>query len=259
MRDDAQEARDRLFGLMKETPGKAAYLALQALIDHHPDEQARPWFRVHAKNKAEADGDLQPWKTNEVREFTESLERTPHDHRSLFELACHRLLDLKADLEQGDDSIASILRKIDQETEVRKFIGGWCRDRALGRYSIPQEEELADAKKPDMRWHGNGFDAPVPVELKLADNWPGPDLFERFQNQLCGDYLRDMRSGHGIFVLVYRGEKTRWELPYGGAVDFSSLVQSLQGRWTKISAAYANVDGVFVVGIDLTARARVDS
>lgn len=256
MRDDAQEARDRLFGLMKETPGKAAYLALQALIEHHPDEQARPWFRVHAKNKAEADGDLQPWKTSEVREFTESLERTPHDHRSLFELACHRLLDLKADLEQGDDSVASILRKIDQETEVRKFIGGWCRDRTLGRYSIPQEEELADAKKPDMRWHGNGFDAPVPVELKLADNWSGPDLVERLQNQLCGDYLRDSRSSRGVFALVYRGAKTRWELPGVGSVSFPGLVEALQEHWASIAASYPNVDEVSVIGIDLTVRER---
>jgi hypothetical protein len=226
------------------------------LIEHHPDEQARPWFRVHAKNKAEADGDLQPWKTSEVREFTESLERTPHDHRSLFELACHRLLDLKADLEQGDNSIASILRKIDQETEVRKFIGGWCRDRALGRYSIPQEEELADAKKPDMRWHGKGFDAPVPVELKLADNWSGPDLLERLQNQLCGDYLRDTRSSRGVFALVYRGAKTRWELSGVGSIGFPGLVQALQEHWASIAASYPNVDEVRVIGIDLTVRER---
>jgi hypothetical protein len=67
------------------------------------------------------------------------------------------------------------------------YIGNWLRQHARGRYSVPQEEEFADATRPDMRFHGAGFDAPVPMELKLADNWSGPHLFERLENQLCGD------------------------------------------------------------------------
>ncbi len=98
-------------------------------------------------------------------------------------------------MEHGDSSIASILLSVTQETDMRKFIGRELREKAKGRYSIPQEEELADAKRPDLRFHGIGFDGPVPVELKLADNnWGGPKLFERLENQLCGDYLRDNRS-----------------------------------------------------------------
>jgi hypothetical protein len=256
LRDDAQEARNRLFGMISEIPGKEAYIVLQQLAAMHPDEDARPWFHVHAKKKAETDGDLSPWRPSEVREFAESLERTPHDHRTLFELACNHLLDLKADLEQGDSSIASILRNTTQETDIRKYIAGWCRDRANNRYSIPQEEELADAKRPDMRWHGNGFDAPIACELKLADNWSGPQLFERLENQLCGDYLRDRRSGCGIFVLVYRGHKQQWDLPGGERVDFNGLLQSLQERWSAISLSYANIDDIRVIGIDLTVRDR---
>ncbi len=125
------------------------------------------------------------------------LERTPGNHRELAELAILRLLDLKDDLEHGDSSIASILKTVTQETEIRKYIGRELREKALERYSIPQEEELADAKRPDLRFHGVGFDAPVPVELKLADKWTGPALFERLENQLCADYLRDNRSSRG--------------------------------------------------------------
>ena len=29
---------------------------------------------------------------------------------------------------------------------------------------VPQEEELADAKRPDIRVHCSSFDAPVPIE-----------------------------------------------------------------------------------------------
>ncbi|MER8447349.1 hypothetical protein NKH52_29675 [Mesorhizobium sp. M1066] len=52
-----------------------------------------------------------------------------------------------------------------------------------------------------------------------------PELFERLENQLCGDYLRDNRSTRDIFVLVRNGEKAGWNVP-GAAnrVDFEGLI-----------------------------------
>ena len=143
----------------------------------------------HAKSKAELDADLTPWSIAQTLEFQIVAERTPANHRELFELAEMRFLDLKDDLENGDSSVAEILAKgLSEETDMRKYIGGWLRDRAQGRYSVPQEEELSDAKKVDFRIFGVGFDAPVPAELKLAEKWTGPRLFERLENQLCRDY-----------------------------------------------------------------------
>jgi len=257
LRDNAQDARERLFAILNDIPGKDAFLALEEIARAHPDEQARPWFKRYAKSKAELDSNNSPWTLSQVREFHEVQERTPSNHRDLFDLAVMRLLDLKDDLEGGDSSNASILRTIGKENEIRKFIGNWCRQSAHGRYSIPQEEELADAKRPDFRWHGVGFDAPVPMELKLADNWTGPKLFERLETQLCGDYLRDIRSRRGIFLLVYRGTQGRWERPgRGKSVDFEGLVQALQAHWFRISGGYEGVDDIRVIGIDLTARSR---
>ena len=258
LRDDAQDARDQLFALLKEIPGKDAFIAMEEISRHHPDEHARPWFRLHARTKAETDANNLPWSAEQVRQFHEEQERTPSTHRDLFDLAVMRLLDLKDDLEGGDSGIASILRTVKVEIEIRKYIGNECRKSSRGRYSIPQEEELADAKRPDLRWHGVGFDAPVPVELKLADNWTGPKLFERLKVQLCGDYLRDVRSRRGIFLLVYRGEKKNWELTEGSGsgVNFEGLVQALQAYWSKISGGYAGIDEIRVIGIDLTKRSN---
>lgn len=167
---------------------------LREISQAHPEEAARPWLALKAKSKAEIDADEGEWSAEQVRDFNDMLERTPSNHRELFDLAVLRLLDFKSDLEEGDSSYADVLKTVSDEIEVRKFIGKWCRDSAHGRYSFPQEEELADAKRPDFRWHGNGFDGPVPTELKLADNWTGPQLFERLETQLGGDYLRDARS-----------------------------------------------------------------
>ena len=99
------------------------------------------------------------------------------------------------------------------------------------------------------------FDGPVPVELKLADKWTGPALFERLENQLCGDYLRDNRSTRGLFVLVYRGEKAGWDVPgEANRVDFAGLIAELQNHWERISPRFPGVDEVTVIGIDLTQR-----
>lgn len=255
LRDDAQDARNALIAFIRETPGKPAFLALLEMARAHPDEESRPWMGYHAKSKAAADADFDAWLPSQVREFGRSLVSTPASHRELWYHAVDKLVALKHDLENGDSSIASILQSVDQETEFRKFIGGWCRDRAAGRYVVPQEEELADAKRPDLRFFGVGFDAPVPAELKLADKWTGPHLFERLEIQLCGDYLRDSRSSRGIFVIVYLGTKSYWDLPNGRRADtFERLIDELQRHWTLISNDYPGVEDIRVIGIDLTRR-----
>jgi hypothetical protein len=255
LRDHAQDARRSLFNLLNQIPGKESFLALRDIAKAHPEEASRPWMDLHAKTKAEQDGDIEPWSPSQVRDFHEKSERTPSNHRELAELAVLRLLDFKDDVEHGDSSIASILQTVTQEVDMRKYIGRELREKAFGRYSIPQEEELADAKRPDLRFHGVGFDGPVPVELKLADNWGGPKLFERLENQLCADYLRDNRSSRGIFVLVYRGNKPEWDVPGNGSrVGFVGLVVALQDSWLQISSKFPKVDDITVIGIDLTKR-----
>jgi hypothetical protein len=165
------------------------------------------------------------------------------------------LLDLKDDIENGDESVAGILQNVSEETVMRNYLGHELRSKAFGRYSIPQEEEFADAKRVDLRFHGVGVDAPVPAELKLADKWTGPHLFERLENQLAGGYLRDNRSGRGIFALVYRGEKQGWDIPNASnRVDFDGLVEGLAKHWADISGRFPYVEDITVIGIDLTKR-----
>jgi hypothetical protein len=256
LRDNAQTARNNLLNLLKEIPGKESFLALRDIANIHPEETSRPWITLYAKTIAEHDGDIEPWLPQQVKDFQESLDRTPKNHRELAELAVLRLLDLKDDLENGDSSIANILKSVTQETDMRKYIGRELRGKAFGRYSIPQEEQFADDKRPDLRFHGVNFDGPVPVELKLANsNWSGSKLLERLENQLCADYLRDNHSNRGIFLLVYLGSKTSWELPdSNNRVDFTGLITALEEHWLQISPKFPNVDDITIIGIDLTKR-----
>ncbi|NTV68029.1 MAG: hypothetical protein HGB06_10205, partial [Chlorobaculum sp.] len=254
LRDDAQDARESLLNALKMIPGKESYMALVEIAQKHHDKSARPWIMLDAKTLAEQDGDLEPWSPMQVRDFNDEQERTPSNHKELAELAILRLLDLKDDLEQGDSSNASLLMQV-KEIEVRKYIANELDKTAHGRYSIQQEYELADGKKPDIRFQGNSIDAPVPVELKIADNWKDQKLFERLENQLCGDYLRDNRSGRGIFLLVYRGEKQPWKVPErDDRLNFDHLIAALKNHWAKISPRFPNIEEIKVIGIDLTKR-----
>ncbi|WP_150793085.1 NACHT domain-containing protein [Pseudomonas fluorescens] len=257
LRDDAQRARDGFLAFIREAPGKEAFLALQEIAQAHPAEPLRPWSAFYAQQKATADSQTPPWEPAKVIEFHESLESTPSTHRELWNLAVDRLLDLKHDLEDGDSSYAEILLLTNQETSIRKFIGNWLRDRAAGRYVVPQEEQLADDKRPDYRFQNSQTYAPVPVELKLSQNWSGPEHFERLENQLCGDYLRDVSSSCGIFLLVNNGGQVAWDSPNKGRIGFEDLVIALQEHWLAISSKFPNVEDIKVIGIDLTKRGGV--
>jgi len=255
LRDDAQDARNTVFKLLSEIPGKETYLALKEIAENYPEIETRTWMMTHAVGRAIQDSDLPAWQPNDVKDFSREAEVLPSDHRQLFELACSRLLDLKDDLENGDTSIADILVNATKETQLRNFVGGWLRDRAKSRYVVPQEDELADAKRPDLRFLTTGFDGPVPTEVKIADRWSGPKLFERIENQLCNDYLRDKRSSNGIFMLLRNGKQASWANPENGdTLDFSELCQALQDHAQALIVSRADIEAIKVIGIDLVVR-----
>lgn len=255
LRDGAQEARELLVSILSEIPGRDAYLALKEISERHPETDARPWFALRARTKAEVDSERPLWTATQVSYFAIEYERTPANHRELFDLAVLRLLDYKHHLEDGNDSTAAVVIRAERETVLRNVIGAWCSDRAHGRYLIPQEWELPDAKRPDLLWTSTAFNGPVPTELKIADNWSGSELFERLENQLAGDYLRDEASVRGIYLLVWRGVRKRWQLPNRKWVTFAGLADALQIHWTSVTTAHPRVEEVRVIGIDLTKRA----
>ncbi|MGO7169771.1 NACHT domain-containing protein [Rhizobium leguminosarum] len=255
LRDNAQDARNSVFKLLSDIPGKETFLALKEIAENYPDVETRGWMMTHAHARAIQDSDLPVWNPADAKDFAREAEFLPSTHHQLFELARSRLLDLKDDLENGDTSIADILVKADQETQLRNYVGGWLRDRAKGRYVVPQEDELADSKRPDLRFLATGFDGPVPIELKIADRWSGPKLFERVENQLCNDYLRDKRSSNGIFLLLRNGSQSSWRHPTMAVpLNFRQLCEELQLFSNSVIASRSDIEEVTIVGIDLTAR-----
>lgn len=259
LRDDAQDARNRLFNLLSEIPGKESYTAVKQLIHEHPDPDYRPWMAKLAHKRAEEDGDLEPWSAEQVSAFDKSQTITPATHRQLFDLAVHRLLDLKNWLERGNDSPWKTWQRANDETEMRTLIAGWLNQQCRAQYTTAQEPELANSQRMDIWLHNTKVHSPVPIELKLLDKgWSGPKLCERLRNQLVGDYLREESAGCGLMLLVSQriDPKKRWMIS-GRRVKLSELASALKLYWQGISDEFLGIDAIDVVVIDLTQRKQV--
>ena len=255
LRDNAQYTRDSIYTTLKSIPGKDTFLALNKLAEKETDSQRKTWFLEAAKYRAEEDSEFEAWTIKDVLSFINENEISPRNHNELFELAVNRLLDLKDEFEESDFSEANLYLD-HKETTIRNSINNRLRKAANNRYHVTPEDEFADGKKPDLRFYGNNFDAPVPLELKLAQNWTYSDLRYSLENQLCRNYLRDSNSKKGIFLLIKNKVegKQNWRLANQSVLDFEQLIENLSNQWAEISQNYSDIDEIKVIGIDFTKR-----
>lgn len=259
LRDDAQDARNRLFNFISEIPGKASYTVIKQLVHEHPDPDYRPWMAKQAYKRAEEDGDLELWSSEQVSAFDKFQTITPATHRQLFDLTVHRLIDLKNWLERGNDSPWQTWQRADEETEMRTLIAGWLNQQCREQYTTAQEPELANSQRMDIWMHNTNVRSPVPIELKLLDKgWSGPKLCERLRNQLASDYLREESAGCGVMLLVWQGKKPkrRWAINCH-RVGLGELASALKLYWQGIADEFHGVEAIDVVVIDLTLRDQI--
>ncbi|WP_047608953.1 NACHT domain-containing protein [Rahnella aquatilis] len=255
MRDDAQDGRDALFNKLSSIPGKETYVALIELSREHPVVKSRSWMQRLAYKRAEGDTNLEPWSAQQVRDFSQYQMRTPTTHRQLFDLTVDRLIDLKAWTENGNDSPYKTWQRVEGETEMRNLVAGWLNDHSSGRYTCAQENELPNRQRPDIWTQHALIPSPVPIELKLLDNWTGPQLCERLRNQLAGDYLREHTAGCGVMLLVWKGKSDQEHWQIGEQrVTLSGLKEALKSYWDTVASNFPGVVAIDVILIDLTVR-----
>lgn len=255
LRDDAQDGRNALFNRLSAIPGKETYFALIELSGEHPVIESRSWMSKLAYKRAEEDADLEPWSAQQMREFSRSQMSTPTTHRQLFDLTVNRLIDLKSWIEVGNDSPYRTWQRVEGETEMRNLVAGWLNNNSSGRYSCAQENELPNRQRPDIWTQNPHIPSPVPIELKLLDNWSGPELCERLRNQLAGDYLREETAGCGIMLLVWlgRSNQAHWQIE-GQRVVRPCLIDTLKSYWDSVAYNFTGVAAIEVILIDLTVR-----
>lgn len=259
IRDDAQDARDRLLNYLVEIPSKANYYALKQISEEYKYGSHKLLVQRRAYEMAERCGNLTPWSAEQFKEFHKSKVLSPRTHRQLFELAVKQLKVLKDWVENGNDSPWLTWQKATEENEVRTLIAGYLNQHRGGHYTIAEEPELANEQRMDIWLANPKIQSPVPIELKLLDkNWSGSKLCERLRNQLVGDYLREETAGCGVFLLVSLNQTKCWKIG-DETVSIDELASALKRYWQTISDQYKGVEEIEVIVIDLQKRELVSN
>ena len=196
-------AVDRAINLLQESLALLSRPPLQdgsfcRISVAYPKNRMLVLAEEHAERDASAGSSL--WTAAEVAEFAQASERTPSSQKDLFDLASSRLDNIKFDLEEGDESEATILQRVANEIELRVSLTGRLRRTARGKYSIAAEEELANKDRTDIRLHNAAVEGRIPIEVKIAGQWQAAHLSERMENQLIRQYMKESRFG--IFLVV---------------------------------------------------------
>jgi hypothetical protein len=249
-RHDAEYFRGNLLDRLATSDDPEADSVLLELLNE-PILESRTDLLLHLLEKRlQKRADPAPWTPADVRSFTREFEIDPKTDRDLFTISCRRLDDIRLDVEKADNSLRDELRQDDPESHLRKWLQRKLNDRSNHMYTVPQEEEIDQQQRPDLRIE-NPSTNPVSIEVKWAHRWSMSQLLERLENQLIGQYLRSDHSRYGIYLLGRIVKRDFWGDPNDHhRVTFEQLIQSLQQRADEIVSTRPDVERVAVIAID---------
>ena len=183
----------------------------------------------------------------------------PKTDRDLFRIVCRHLDEIKNAVERADKSIRFEMHKEYDERKLRIWLACKLQERSKKRYTVPQEEEIDRRERPDLRIEKPGM-ASVSIEVKWADKkWTLPQLLERLENQLIGQYLRDDQSRYGIYLLGYIGRKKTWDaLDASSHLSFEQVVAMIGTRARAIVAERRNIEDIAVISLDFTEPKKLE-
>jgi hypothetical protein len=251
-RDRAQEFRGGLLTRLSQSERPTADDVLLGFLKEPVLAHLHDYILHQIDRRAEQRADSLPWNPADIRTFAREHEMDPKTDHDLFKIACKRLRDIKHDVEKADDSIRSEVHKDDDERKLRIWLARKLKERSRNRYMVPQEEEIDRLERPDIRIEKPGM-GPISMEIKWAENWTFPELIERLENQLIGQYLRDNHSRYGIYLLGYIGRKTFWEDPATQSrLSFDQVVTAIEQRAKTIVEERRDIGDILVISINFT-------
>jgi hypothetical protein len=246
-RDNASRFRTGLLSRLAQSDDPSAMAILQGLLTCPELAGHRDWLLHLIDQRIVSDADYAAWEPTALREFACLYETDPRTDAELFRIVLNRLTDIKDDVEHSDNSLREEIHRGAKECVLRRWLARKLTERSRQRYAIPQEEEIDQKERPDLRAE-NPHTAPVSIELKWADNWTLDELLERLENQLVGQYLRAHNSRYGIYVLATDGRKGHWECPDGN-LDFSQVIERVARRAEELKRT-PGIGDLRVVAID---------
>lgn len=249
-RDHAQRFRSILLDYLSKIESAETADVLRELADDPSMPIVGDWILNLLQQRLEKEADSEPWTPADLREFAARNEVDPKNDKELFSIALKRLLLLKWDVEQADNSLRDEVQKNAPEFHLRRWIQRKLLERSQNRYNVPQEGEIDQQERPDLRLE-NPKTAAVSVEVKWAENWTLEKLLERLENQLVGQYLRAHNSRFGIYLLGYIGNQQHWvESATGKKFGFEEVVGIVRQHAISLVQKKPKIAGLEVIGIN---------
>lgn len=251
-RDDAEEARGRLFKTLVEQPGLATYNALIELSSEQGFPIRPSRLRSLAHDRAAVDAELAPWLAGEAHAFEAKCEALPLTTLDLQRLMLDRIGDLQDALLNDEYAQGETVSHLPNEKEVQKWMANHFRQTRGRSYTLEREPHVVEEKEPDIRVQSTNGVA-VPIEVKVAETWSLADLETALNVQLCGQYLRSKHARHGILLLVHQKPRpTGWQAADGHWMGFQEVVQHLRTIAAKIAGQDSDTPQPEVIAIDVS-------
>lgn len=216
LRDNAQDARSFLlesFFTIKSTETLAAMheLAEKPEFSHMSD-------RLHqmAYETAAQISDMTAYPLAAFQVMDRDGAFIPVDHRSLLTAMMTRLDSFERDILHAEDTPIEALRRLDQETDLRRFITNWLRGRDRGVFDFTQEAVVVDENRTDIRFHPRSMQGYATVELK-RETWSVRELETALSKQFVGQYLQHENCRAGC-LLICMAKRKSWKHPGTGAM-----------------------------------------
>jgi len=252
-RDDAQEFRNGLLPRFAQMDHPQVLAVLKELHEDPQLSQHRDWITHLIEEHAKGKVDLSPWQEQDIRAFATEFETNPRTDTDLFRIACWRIQDIKKEVERAENSLREEVRRDWLEPALRRWFQRKLNDRSRQKYTIPQEAEIDQQQREDLRFENPSIPSAVPVEIKWADRWSAVELLERLENQLVGQYLRAHNIRYGIYLLGYIGRQRHWNHPTEQRrIDLSELIRIIERKAQELEQTRLDIAKIRVIAVDFT-------
>lgn len=256
-RDNAERARNAVLSALLSTTrseGWAAKLEMTAdpLFKHIKDRVI-----ALANEKAAEEADAVALTEAEYAFLDMTGEAPPKTSEAMFALMRDRLDDID-DLLLRDISPRELWASITDEHVMRRELARELCNAANQSYTIDQESVTADEKETDIRLRSTVSGQQGVIELKLADERSGADLFNTIHDQLLTKYMAADEC-HAGCLLVTISKNRKWDHPKtGDKLDFDELLILLNDEADRLSKELGGAVKLMAKGLDLRRRLDIE-
>lgn len=257
-RDHAESSRNTVLSALLEATGADAYEAMKELAKSEEVGDRADRFHELARGMAERDSERQSWTEENTVEYESRYAAPIASNGDFLQVVLNVLGDIENSLFQDDASSLKLLEKLakpkKEPTQTRErdeeSVQNWLAEqltlRAIGRFHVSREVEIANKDKPDIIVSSTSKPFEVVIEVKQADSWSPNELKTALTVQLAENYLKPKTRRCGVLVVTNHGSRS-WRHPdTKRSMNFEQLVDLLR---TVANRKVTNLSGEITVSV----------